>query len=195
MCVAVCVPAGVVVDDDTLAKMHRSNRDSWGFAFYEPFKHAAPDSDRPGYVAITKNITDTADMLEKYKQQLTIGERAKHPHLIHFRIRTSGLTNVPNAHPFFIKNGALIHNGHFSGHNGGNFSDTYYWAKMFGDSLPKDMTDEQKAYLSKLVGYNKIAMLFNNGTTCIINEDKGDRIKDDVWVSNTSWNYGSRIHY
>lgn len=196
MCVAVVVPPNIVVDDDTLTKMHRSNRDSWGLAFYEPHKTAPPEGSPPGYIAITKDISNTEDMLAKYKQQLTIGERAKYPHLIHFRIRTAGLTNVPNAHPFYIKHGALIHNGHLGGHHGGDYSDTFYWAKMFGDELPKDMTEEQKAFLGRLVGkYNKLAMLFNDGTTCIINENEGSRLDNGVWVSNKSWDWNRSGSY
>jgi len=192
MCVAVVVPAGVKLDEDTLNKMHAANRDSWGIATYDAYTTPAAEgsSRAPGYVAIVKGIGNTESMLEAYNQQLSIGKRAEHPHLIHFRIRTSGKTDVPNAHPFHIKHGALIHNGHLTGHHGGNYSDTFYWAKMFSDFLPKNLTEEQKAYLGKLIGnYNKLAMLFNDGTTAIINESAGTTLPNGVWVSNNGWSY------
>lgn len=190
MCVAAVVPAGKRLSEDVLRAMHQSNRDSWGFGFWTPYATPAPaGSTRPeGFLITVKNTTTSDDMVESYDKALKIEGRNEKPHLVHFRIRTSGLVNHVNAHPFNIKGGLLIHNGMLDGHDGGNYSDTYYFSKVFGDHLPKGITPEQKEFLGKLVGsYNKLAILHDDGSTSIINEKQGSYIDDDVWVSNTYW--------
>ncbi|QHJ81607.1 MAG: hypothetical protein [Bacteriophage sp.] len=192
MCVAAVVPPGKRLSEDVLRAMHQSNRDSWGFGFWTPYATPnPPGSTRPeGFLITVKNTTTSDDMVESYDKALKIEGRNEKPHLVHFRIRTSGLVNHVNAHPFNIKGGLLIHNGMLDGHDGGNYSDTYYFSKVFGDHLPKGITPEQKEFLGKLVGsYNKIAVLHDDGSTTIVNEDKGSYLDDGVWVSNTGWKH------
>lgn len=170
--------------------MHKANRDSWGFGFYQPYLNTATSATAAGYTSFVKDTTPVDNMIERYEREIAIGKRNEHPHLVHFRIRTSGRINQANAHPFYIKGGLLIHNGHISGGGNEDYSDTFYFTKVFRESLPAGMTDAQKEHLSRLIGkYNKLAMLHDDGTTTIINEEAGTTLSNGVWVSNTHWQY------
>ncbi len=171
--------------------MHAANRDSWGFGWHNRYVNPTPQQ-ALGYLTHDKNITNTDDAWKTYQEGLTKNRRNESPHLVHFRIRTAGKNNQVNAHPFHISGGLLIHNGHINGSNGpGNnddYSDTYYFAKVFTNDLHSGMTEEQIKFLGGIIGaYNKLAMLHADGTTTIINEHAGHRLPNGIWVSNAYW--------
>lgn len=191
MCVAVVVPAGQRLTDDQLQAMHKSNRDSWGFGFRSSAVHAK-DKDKYGYCVTVKDVSNTEDMIRRYHQSLDDDKtgRADFPHLAHFRIRTAGQVSVENAHPFPIKDGLLIHNGHLGGAGGATYSDTYYFAKMFAEHLSDSLTEDQISKLGSIIGkYNKLALLHKSGKATIINEKEGTYLPNGIWVSNTYWQY------
>lgn len=202
MCVAVVVPAGESLTEAQFRAMHASNRDSWGFGWHNRYADAATNTNpnRPlGYVTHDKDITNTDAAWDKYQKELVRNRRQESPHLVHFRIRTAGRNNQVNAHPFHINGGLLIHNGHISGSGGPNgnddYSDTYYFAKVFANSLHAGMTPEQKKFLGGIIGnYNKLAMLHTDGTVTIINEEAGHRLPNGIWVSNAYWQRNLHIY-
>lgn len=191
MCVAVVVPAGESLTEQQFRAMHAANRDSWGFGWHN--RYVKPEANQNlGYLTHDKDVTNTEDAWAKYQKGLTLNRRNESPHLVHFRIRTAGKNNQVNAHPFHINGGLLIHNGHINGSHGpsgtDDYSDTYYFAKVFNTHLPAGMTPEQIKFLGGLIGaYNKVALLHSDGTTTIINEQAGYRLPNGIWVSNTFW--------
>lgn len=190
MCVAVVVPAGVSLTEAQFRAMHASNRDSWGIGWLN--RYANSKEQKIGYLTCDKNVTNTDDAWKTYQEGLLKNNRNTFPHLVHFRIRTAGKTNTPNAHPFHIIGGLLIHNGHINGSHGpqgaDDYSDTYYFAKVFNAALPAGMTEEQKKFLGGLVGaHNKLCILHQDGTVTIINEQAGHRLPNGIWVSNAYW--------
>lgn len=190
MCVAVVVPAGQRLTEEQLRAMHEQNPDSWGFAFYVKYASHVTSS-QPGYVRAVKGVSDTAAMVAAYNkavEELSGENGLEYEHLAHFRIATSGKKDHTNAHPFYIAGGMLIHNGHIAGGGNSEHSDTYQFTQMLYNYLQPGMTKEQKEYLGRLIGgYNKLAMLHNDGTHTIINEDRGSRLSNGIWVSNTFW--------
>lgn len=192
MCVAVVVPAGESLTEQQFRAMHRANRDSWGIGWLN--KYINPQPNQPlGYLTVDKNTTGTDDAWKTYTEGLTKNHRNEHPHIVHFRIRTQGKTVRENAHPFHVLGGLLIHNGHISGGHGpagsDDYSDTYYFAKVFNTSLPAGMTEDQKKFLGSIIGgYNKLAILHQDGTVTIINKQAGSVLPNGIWVSNTHWN-------
>lgn len=107
--------------------------------------------------------------------------------LIHFRIATEGKVNKANCHPFRIKGGALIHNGSLWSTPGGlsaEFSDTRAFASRMHNELRYDVVKASIQELSDAIGWNKLAMLYENGEYVRIGkwyEDKG------IWYSNEGY--------
>lgn len=194
MCVAVLVPAGKRLTEQQLRAMHSANPDSWGFAFF--VKHAeGVTSVSPGYIKSNKAISGSDDMVAAYnrawEERNTDGNGPSHAHMVHFRIATCGKKDIANAHPFYIANGMLIHNGHFSGAGNDEHSDTNQFASAFYSHLKPGMTEEQKDFLGNLIGgYNKLVMLHSDGSYTIINEKRGTVLDNGIWVSNTFWEHG-----
>lgn len=124
----------------------------------------------------------------------TLAEFPESPFLIHFRIATSGPADKTNTHPFLVGGGALIHNGVlFSPPTGTKRSDT----NIFAEWMTRRLTDKDAWVLNKekveeLIGkWNKIAVLFKDGTIVICNEKEGNW-ENNVWYSNTySYSQGS----
>lgn len=189
MCVAVVVPAGQRLTEEQIRQMHRSNPDSWGFAYFEEYTSPTQQKalGKRGYTILNKDTSDVDNCISRYNASLTEG-RNRFPHLAHFRIATSGKVDISNAHPMPLGQGAMVHNGHFSGHHGDIYSDTFYMARVMTNQLVPGMTDEQIAWLGKaFTSYNKVACLFHDGTTAIINKESGVTLPNGVWVSNTYW--------
>jgi hypothetical protein len=117
----------------------------------------------------------------------------EHQALIHFRIKTHGVVDATNCHPFMITNNfAFIHNGTISGHGTPQLSDTY----MFNEDILKPMVAQHgikmlwqpytKALIEEYIGWSKLIFLDSKGNFNIYNEAKGEW-SDGVWYSNASY--------
>lgn len=181
MCIAIVQRPGAVLLEKQIEQGWRRNGDGAGFAFI-----------RDGKVEIKKGFMN----LEAFKKAYydAVKEFGKDsPFLVHMRIRTSGLVDKHNTHPFPIKDGAMIHNGvlftptgKHAGDGKKSNSDTKVIASTLFNVLVKQDLITAQPEIEKVIGtWNKFAFLFNDGEFLIMNEDQGDWV-DNIWYSNTS---------
>ncbi len=178
MCLAILKPAKASISDDILRAGWIANPDGAGYAYVYKKK-----------MVINKGFTTLKDFLASYKDASAVFKTS--PFLIHFRIRSMGDKDMANTHPFPIMNNsaALIHNGTISGTGAKpsvGESDTALFVKRFGDDLDFDTITKNQKDWDDAVGYNKIAILYNDSRHAIINERSGFW-NDDVWYSNQSY--------
>lgn len=176
MCLAIFKPAKVKIPEERLSNGWISNPDGAGFAYVDR-----------GKVVVEKGFMNLKDFLAAYKK--TTEKFKSSPFLVHFRIRSMGDKTADNTHPFRIKDGVMIHNGGFDGtgaqHQTGP-SDTRLFAQRFGDLFTFETLDKHKKDFEEAIGWNKVAILYDDGKHIILNETKGEWV-DDVWYSNFSW--------
>lgn len=118
---------------------------------------------------------------------------ADSPSLIHMRIRTSGTVSAKNCHPFKIKGGAMIHNGIMftpTGERAGTPKDLKSDTRVFTEALYNVLAleDVKRAAkgITEAIGWgNKLAFLYDDKETYIINEDAGTW-DNGIWFSNNS---------
>jgi hypothetical protein len=180
MCVAIVQRPGVRIPEKILEAAFRANSDGAGLAYCEN-----------GKVVTSKGHMKVDDFIQAYN---TAREgRDTTPFLLHCRIATTGKVMPDNCHPFKVKGGVMIHNGSFwTGGRQAELSDTRDFALELSAFLHKANVTVNRAALSGAIGgYNKVAFLYNDGTTVILNEDKGEW-KDNVWYSNTYWQHRIR---
>lgn len=190
MCVAVVIPAGQRLTDEQIRAMHYANSDSYGFSALTKFSTGTVSSvGAAGYLVSRRGIGTADEAVRDYNSLLDVQGRQDFPHIAHFRIATAGGVTVANAHPFAMTRGHLIHNGHFSGGGDNNHSDTYYFSRALSDKLTPDISDEQVRWLESRIGSNKVAILWDTGTTTIINKARGTVLENGIWVSNTYFAY------
>ena len=182
MCIAIYKEKGKVITRETLEQCFNHNPDGAGFVYV-----------KDGKLHMEKGFFTFDSFYEAYLPHM------EHQALIHFRIKTHGVVDETNCHPFMITNNfAFIHNGTISGYGEKNFSDTY----MFNEEVLKPMVKVfgikslwqpfMKTVLEDYIGWSKLIFLDSRGNYTIYNEDKGDWV-DGVWFSNTS--YKPRVVY
>lgn len=173
MCLAVFKPAQLEVAEDHLRRGWQSNPGGAGFAHIKGKK-----------VHIEKGFMKLQDFLSAYA---TAAKRyKKSPFLIHFRIPSMGDSTAVNTHPFTFASGALIHNGTIYGTgaaHGHGPSDTCKFVEKFGDKLTFKNVQEHKREINQALGYNRIAILYHDGSHQILNEEDGIWL-NGVWFSN-----------
>lgn len=171
MCIAIVKPAGAELAESTLRHCWQGNSDGGGFAF-----------NRDGQVVIRKGYMKLQDFLAAYNEEA--GKNPDSNFLVHFRIRTHGWKNEDNTHPFPIAGGALIHNGSLTGtgaEHGKGASDTALFAQKFGRYLTYDRVMDHKEEWEKAIGYNKIALLYDDGRYIKLN--------DKLWIESEGVSY------
>jgi hypothetical protein len=184
MCIAVIIPAGLAIHKDIVFACSDKQRNGMGFAFVgkkekvEVYKR--PDSN------------DKKSVSEFFNQYITAWNKGgkAHPFLMHFRSATSGEVSKDNSHPFILPTGgALMHNGFFydTGKHS-KLSDTHDFVVRYGKALTKDFVTKNKADLELVVGsWNKLAFLWGDGSTSVLNEKEWDRSSDGLLFSNKMW--------
>lgn len=186
MCLAIVQPVGSFIPIPHLQQGWVHNPDGAGYAFT-----------RDGKVVVKKGYGKLKTFMEDYHKDVRDNEESAF--LVHFRIRTYGDKGDGNTHPFIIPNGAMIHNGSFTGTGAkGNegASDTAAFANKFGQHLSYDFVYNKAKQLGDAISsYNKLALLYNDNRYVIVNEDQG--VWDDkVWYSNGSYKrYSGAIDY
>ena len=185
MCLAIFKPPGKDVSEAKLKGGWQSNPGGAGFAFVKGKK-----------VVTQKGFMKLQDFLEAYN--IARQKNKKSPFLIHFRIPSMGDSTAVNTHPFpfggvnellnnsFTSNAALIHNGTIYGTgavHGAGPSDTAKFTERYGPKLTFVNVEENKKYIDLALGYNKVVILYNDGSHQILNEKEGHWM-DGVWFSN-----------
>lgn len=173
MCLAIFKPPGKDVSEAKLKGGWQSNPGGAGFAYVKDKK-----------VVIEKGFMKLQDFLDAYA--VAAKKNKKSPFLIHFRIPSMGSHDSTNTHPFAFTHGALIHNGTIYGTGaarGTGPSDTVKFAERYGPKLTYLNVSDNKGQIDLALGYNKIVILYNDGTHQILNEGDGHWM-DGVWFSN-----------
>jgi glutamine amidotransferase len=198
MCIAILLPEGKVLDRDTLIRCNETNRDGFGYAYFDENNQIkmVKESNKK---KIIKNIDNFIETRDKYIDK---------PFLVHFRIATHGLISKRCTHPFvvndeivFCHNGILRHDYGVS--KTSNDSDTMMFNKKILQRIAKsclnDMIEGKNDVLFQLIeGYigssNKMILLNKNGKYKIINEKAG--VWDNgIWYSNTSYQKPEPVSY
>ena len=179
MCLAIYQPAGKTVSELHLRNGFSNHEDGAGFAWAVN-----------GQLFVKKGIFDVEEVIRHYE---TIKE---YPCLIHFRKATHGKIDETNCHPFLFNDNklALIHNGILSIKcTMDGLSDTAHFVKQVLEPMVKrnnvPIGDGALQYLlSTSIGTDKMVIMDGDGTTYVINEDKG-KWEGGVWYSNMSFSY------
>lgn len=182
MCVAIYKPLGLKLDDETLRNCFITNPDGCGFAYIEA---------ETGELRIQKFMTLPNFMAAyKEKQDMYIDSS---PFLIHFRIKTHGLKDLDNCHPFQIDNEhVFIHNGIIRtvpDCHEKKKSDTRMFKELILRKLPEGWFDNEAItqLIEEYIGsFSKLAVMNKEGVVHLYNESKGSW-KDGVWFSNLLW--------
>lgn len=176
MCIAIYKPEGVLIDKETLAQCYKANSDGAGYMFHKNDK-----------LYVKKGFFSFDDFWKSYRR-----DKSKET-VIHFRIKTHGLINEANCHPYKINdNFAFVHNGMISGYTDPAKSDTW----LFNEDILQPFVDKWgnlglfqdpvQKLIEARIGYSKLIFMDNTGNTKIFNEDKGVW-DNDVWYSNSSY--------
>jgi hypothetical protein len=176
MCIAIYKPEGKLLSQETLEQCYNANSDGAGYMFH-----------KSGKLYVKKGFFSFADFWKSYKRDKT------KECVLHFRIKTHGLIDKANCHPYNITNDfAFVHNGMISGYTDPNKSDTW----LFNEAILQPLVskwgklslfdDPVKKLIEAKIGYSKLIFMDNEGHTEIFNEDKGTW-DDGVWYSNSSY--------
>jgi hypothetical protein len=176
MCIAIYKPEGKLLSYETLEQCYNANSDGAGYMFH-----------KSGKLYVKKGFFSFADFWKSYKRDKT------KECVLHFRIKTHGLINEANCHPYKItEEFAFVHNGMISGYTDPNKSDTW----LFNEAILQPLVskwgklslfdDPVKKLIEAKIGYSKLIFMDNEGNTEIFNEDKGTW-DDGVWYSNSSY--------
>lgn len=179
-CIAIWKPKGVQIARKYLENCFINNKEGAGFAYV-----------KEGKIIMEKGFFDFDKFYEAYKGL------QKYAALIHFRIATHGNVDEENCHPFLMNDGqyALVHNGVMpsSLHSGKKEeSDSRQFAELITPLLAMvPWRNEQFSnVVEEAIGYNKVAIMRNDGKVWILNEKKGEWHKG-AWFSNHTYAYGA----
>lgn len=154
MCIAIVQPAGCRIEERHLVNSFTGNPDGAGFAYVHD-----------GQVQIAKGYFKLEAFLNAYNTiHNAYGKEA--PVLAHCRIATAGAVDADNCHPFKIKGGAMIHNGHlWSTPDNEKKSDTREFSEIFYNIL--DLASVSTAVegddFLDIIGHDRMAFLYEDG--------------------------------
>lgn len=177
MCIISAKPENLILNTDVIYNMWHNNSDGAGFMYAENNKLFV----QKGYMTFEEFLA----AYEPHKDRSMV---------LHFRIRTHGLTDATMTHPFVVdKDLAFAHNGIISGLGDQTHSDTWY----FNEDIIKKLRARYSNFLSddvicnlisSRIGASKLVFMDNTGKITIINENLGEKSSDGIWFSNGSWN-------
>lgn len=181
MCVIVNIPANVVLPKYILKNCYENNSHGWGIMY--------PNA---GKLETVKDVTGYKEFLEAYE---AIPENV--PRAIHFRIKTHGLIDQENCHPFRVLDTRLDHKMDLGLMHNGVLPTALYdekksdtWNFSFYVLQPilernQELLDNSgfRQMLEDVAGYSKLLFMNGSGETLIVNEDKGHKAHG-CWFSN-----------
>ena len=186
MCIIAVTPPNTYLTDEEIDNCWKINGDGAGFAY------VAGD----GKIKIRKGFMNKDEFVKALRSvQAKYGKSSAF--VVHFRIRTHGLTDAERTHPFRLPDGsALAHNGVLAG---SKFydpvkSDTQLFIERFGGLLTKEILAKEKEVIGNAIGYNKFAILHKDGDFTIVNDRLGQWDKGR-WFSNASFRSMPSVSY
>jgi hypothetical protein len=180
MCIAIWKPAGAKVPIENLEECFRLNSDGAGFA-------AADGSS----IVMQKGFFKFGKFIKAYSKFEEL------PCLVHFRVKTHGMVDTSNCHPFLFAKGhlAAIHNGTINIKcSNTKKSDTWHFVQQVLDPIARamDLGDPAIRYLiEQSIGWSKLAVMDVEGNVVIYNEDKG-HWNSGMWFSNHTYTLGGK---
>jgi hypothetical protein len=177
MCIAV-VNKSKLIDFDTFEIMAENNPDGMGFSFSDGEK-----------IHIHKTLKDIKSLYSLYQKERKSNGGI---FLIHARIKTHGLTDMANCHPFMISDKiSLIHNGMIDAPIlDKTKSDTFHLVQLImALKNPENLFNPksiESAWIDNLSTGSKICLLHADGRCVIYGEKLGHWVEDD-WFSNKSY--------
>lgn len=184
MCIAIYTPPNKFIEEEVLHNCWTSNDDGAGLLF-------AYD----GILYAHKELNNFNAFYDYYKAMFDLFGK-KTAFVLHFRIRTHGLVNSDNCHPYFVTEElAFVHNGilNLKPPLKSDMSDTAYFNDIILKRLPPGFLESPGIHdlLGLYCSGNKLVFMDNTGHVTIINKHLGEEA-DGVWYSNAS--YKSRIY-
>lgn len=185
MCIIALATKGKYLTPEWIKYLDFINGHGIGMAYVNP---------KTGKVVIDKGYQTAGVFARNYQEHLDNGI-TDNPHMVHFRIATTGGRDVINCHPFEIKGGAMAHNGTFFGrgeHMGGKSDSRIVAERMYNNFALPLMKRNFKEY-EEALGYSRVAFLYDGGDYFITKADTyGAGWKDGIWFSNGGYKgYGS----
>lgn len=184
MCIAIVTSPGQTVSADVFRRCWKNNAHGFGMAMINA---------TGGEVRIEKGYMVEEHALKCYHRFAEEMKYADRYMLLHFRAATVGGVDTDNCHPFKVKGGAMIHNGTFWRDPLSKKSDSRLFAEILHNQLHFANLKENKELIQKVIGYNRVAFLFNNNETIIFSEQFNGRRHeygqwhDGIWYSNGGW--------
>jgi hypothetical protein len=178
MCIAIARPANSHISKETLQQCFDSNPDGAGFCV-----------EHEGNLQIHKGFFTFESFYNAY-------EPFQHQKaLIHFRIKTHGLLNTDNCHPFSVSDEVVfIHNGIIQGvPHSDTESDTIVFNNMYIKPTVRNWGKSSlvapafKGLVEKFIGGSKLAFFIKGEEEFLIYNEKLGNYSEGVWYSNTSW--------
>ncbi len=160
----------------TLQNCWNSNDDGAGMLWVED-----------GQLQVYKQLKSFKAFFKKYQEVRKVTEKV----VLHFRIRTHGVVDERNIHPFIVdETVGFVHNGIINDFSYGvsEFSDTWHFNEFLKD-MPKHFTKSSSvmALISDFIGtYNKLIFMGNDNEVLIVNEKAGFW-DGESWFSNKSY--------
>jgi len=186
MCLIVQTNDASLLKKNLLKSAYSNNSDGFGVMFL--------DNDQIKVQKIVpKSDNDIVKLWDKFKDM-------KIPMGLHFRFTTAGATNKTNCHPFQVLSKAEHGRDIWMMHNGPKLptpmidkdkSDTHQYVKwvlrpMLANNPDLLYDDDWKEMIEESIGSDKLLFLDSKtGKFTIINEDHGENLNEDIWLSNT----------
>jgi predicted glutamine amidotransferase len=140
-----------------------------------------------GQLQVYKQLKSFKAFFKQYQAVRKITDKV----VLHFRIRTHGVVDERNIHPFIVdETVGFVHNGIIQEFSYGvsEFSDTWHFNEFLKD-MPKNFTKSESVLtlISEFIGsYNKLIFMSNDNDVVIVNEKAG--VWDgESWFSNKSY--------
>jgi hypothetical protein len=184
MCIAIVNKSGLIPADQ-FRTIFANNPDGIGFAFTDGHS-----------VRIFKTLTDAESLHDQY-----VSCREKYPEspfLIHARIKTHGIADIKNAHPYHVNSDiALIHNGIIDAPIvNPKKSDSWHICRLIESFANPDnvFTDGsiESEWIQHIGDGSKIAILHRDGRFVIFGESIGHWIGENWYSNNTYKSIGYR---
>lgn len=140
-----------------------------------------------GQLQVYKQLKSFKAFFKQYQDVRKVTDKV----VLHFRIRTHGVVDERNIHPFIVdETVGFVHNGIIQEFSYGvsEFSDTWHFNEFLKD-MPKNFTKSNSVMtlISEFIGsYNKLIFMSNDNEVTIVNEKAG-YWDGESWFSNKSY--------
>ena len=186
MCLIVQTNNASLLKENLLKSAYSNNSDGFGVMYL------ADDQIKVQKI-VPKSDNDVVKLWDRFKD-------LKIPMGLHFRFTTEGATNKSNCHPFQVLNKTEHGRDIWMMHNGPKLptpmidkdkSDTHQYVKwvlrpMLSNNPDLLYNKDWIDMIEESIGSDKLLFLDSKtGKFTIVNEDHGDHLNDDVWLSNT----------